>query len=168
MRIFSILKLTLNFALGPAKKLGADVPDRWLATRKEIGIFGFVLVLAHMMCSLLLFGAGSYYGKFFAAEGGISAVGSWSMLFGVAAFAWLWLYNISFKSQQEADKKFLKLITSKNSLILAGVLGAGHITVMGYKGWVHPENWAGGMPPITMVAIAIFLVGFILNLRVRR
>ena len=164
----AFILLTINFGLGPAKALGADVPDPWLASRKELGIFSFMLVLAHLLCSVLTFGSGGYYAKFFVADGSLSAIGSWNMLLGVLSFVWLWIYNISFKTHQEGDEAFLKLISSKNSLILAGLLSAGHVTVMGFNGWMTPQNWAGGMPPITLVAFAVFLVGFIINLRGRR
>ena len=160
--------LTLTFALGPVKSLGFDVPDPWLAIRKEIGIVTFAMVLAHVLCSMLIFGSGAYYAKFFVKGVGMSGIGSWSMLLGVLSFVWLWLYNISFKTLHEGDEKFLQLITSKGSLIVAGLLSAGHVTVMGFAGWIQPENWAGGMPPITLVAFAVFLVGFTINVIARR
>lgn len=168
LALSAFILLTLTFALGPAKALGADVPDAWLAARKEMGIVSFMLVLAHVLSSLLTFGSGAYYAKFFVADGSMSTIGSWAMLLGVASFIWLWLYNISFKTRQEGDEAFLKLITSKGSLILVLLLSAGHVIVMGYKGWLQPENWAGGMPPITLVAFAVFLAGFVINLVARR
>ena len=163
----AFILLAINFALGPARKLGVDVPDPWLAARKELGITSFLLVLMHLIASLLLFGSGGYYAKFFAAKGGLSAIGSWSMLLGVSAFAWLWLYNISFKTHQEGDKEFLKLISSKGSLIFSGLLAGGHVTVMGYRGWLDPGGWPGSMPPITLVAFVVFVCGLVVNLRGR-
>lgn len=164
----AFMLFTFTFALGPARSIGFEVSDPWLATRKEIGIVSFALVLAHVLCSMLIFGSGAYYAKFFEVRGGLSAIGSWSMLLGVLSFVWLWLYNISFKTLQEGDERFLRFITSKASLILAGLLSAGHLSVMGFKGWTQPGNWAGGMPPITMVAFVVFLGGFTINLIARR
>ncbi len=160
--------LAINFALGPARKIGVDVPDDWLDSRKEIGTVAFVMILAHVFFAVLLFGSGAYYGKFFATDGSLSMVGSWSMLLGVLAFIWLWLYNISFKTRQEGDAAFLALITSFGSLRLAGLLAAGHLLIMGFKGWLTPGQWAGGMPPITMVAIAAYLICLFFNLKGRR
>ena len=164
----AFILFTFTFTLGPAKALGSDFPDTWLATRKKIGIASFALVLAHVLCSMLIFGSGAYYAKFFVGSGGLSAIGSWSMLMGVLSFVWLWLYNISFKNLQEGDERFLRFITSKTSLIFAGLLSAGHVTVMGFQGWTQPGNWAGGMPPITLVAFVVFLGGFTVNLIARR
>ena len=168
LALTGFILLTINFALGPAKNLGADVPDAWLAARKEIGITAFLLILTHLYCAVLLFGSGGYYAKFFVPGEGLSAVGSWSMLLGVLAFVWLWLYNISFKTKQEGDEAFIRLVTSRGSLTIAALLSAGHVAVMGFKAWFRPETWAGGMPPITMVAIAVFLIGFVIFLAGRR
>ena len=164
----AITLLALTFGLGPAKALGADVPDEVLKSRKETGIASFVLALAHMLCALLLFGTGGYYGKFFGPEGSLNAVGSWSMLFGVLTFVWLWLYNISFKVHQEGDRAFQQLVTSRGSLLVGALLAAGHVGVMGYRAWFQPGTWSGGMPPITLVAFAALLLALITNIRGRR
>ncbi len=154
--------LAFNFSLQPARALGAEIPHSWIAARKDIGIVSFMTILAHAFCSMLIFGSGAYYGKFFAENGTLTAVGSWSMLFGVLSFTWLWLYNISFKAPQEADKPLLELIGSKSSLFFVGLLAAGHLVVMGYKGWLNPGDWAGGMPPITLVAFLVYILGAVL------
>ncbi len=159
--------LSLNFALGPARKAGLNVPKDWLAARKELGIAAFLLILAHVLLSVLAFGSGAYYGKFFSGDGSLSAIGSWSMLLGVLAFVWLWLYNITFKTQDSWDEAFLKLLFSPGLLYVAGFLAAGHVVVMGFKGWLTPDKWAGGMPPITMVAVAAYVVCLGLNLKGR-
>ena len=152
----------------PGKSLGANVPGSWLSARKEIGLCSFMVILTHAFCSMLTFGSGAYYGKFFTDEHSLTAIGSWSMLLGVLSFVWLWLYNISFKAPQEADKPLLDLISSRGSLILVGLLAAGHVTVMGFNGWLSPGSWAGGMPPITLVAFAIYLPALLIGLRGRR
>jgi hypothetical protein len=167
LALTAFILLTLTFTLGPAKSLGVGVPDPWLESRREIGSVSFLLALTHVFCSMLTFGSGGYYAKFFASEGGINAIGSWSMLLGVLSFVWLWGYYISFKTPHESDKDFLKLITSRGSLTLAALLSAGHVAVMGFKGWILPQDWPGGMPPITLVAFVVFLGGSVINLRGR-
>lgn len=167
LALWGFALLAINFTLQPAKTLGAGIPDSWLAARKTLGISAFMAILAHAFCSMLVFGSGGYYGKFFEADQTLTAVGSWSMLLGILSIVWLWLYNISFKAPQEADKPLLELISSKGSLILVGLLAAGHVTVMGFKGWINPGDWAGGMPPITLVAFAIYLPALVIGLRGR-
>ena len=42
--------------------------------------------------------------------------------------------------------------------------GGAHLVFMGYKGWLNPSGWHGGMPPISLVAFAFFIVGYGANL----
>ena len=41
----AFILLTMNFALGPLKNLGAPVPQGWLNARKAMGMTGFLLVI---------------------------------------------------------------------------------------------------------------------------
>ena len=99
LALTGFILLALNFSLSPARTLGADIPTTWLEARKELGTVSFMILLAHMLCSVLIFGSGAYYAKFFADDRTLTTVGSWSMLLGILAFVWLWLYNISFKAR---------------------------------------------------------------------
>jgi hypothetical protein len=168
LALAGFILLALNFSIGPARTLGVDVPTTWLDARKELGTVSFMIILIHMLGSVLIFGSGAYYGKFFEADKTLSAVGSWSMLLGILAFTWLWLYNISFKAAQTTDKALLELIGSRTSITVLGILVAGHVVVMGYQGWMTPENWAGGMPPITLVAFVVYLATLPLDFFTRK
>jgi Na+/proline symporter len=66
------------------------------------------------------------------------------------------------------DKTFIQFITSRKFLLWAMVLGAVHLVFMGYQGWMTPSGWHGGIPPISMVAIAFFVVGYAANLLGRK
>jgi hypothetical protein len=35
---------------------------------------------------------------------------------------------------------------------------------MGYEGWMKPGRWHGGLPPISLVAFAVFAMAYIVNL----
>jgi len=35
---------------------------------------------------------------------------------------------------------------------------------MGYEGWMKPRHWHGGLPPISLVAFAVFAMTYIVNL----
>jgi hypothetical protein len=39
---------------------------------------------------------------------------------------------------------------------------------MGFQGWMRPSGWNGGLPPISLVAFAIGVVGYGANLVGRR
>ena len=86
------------------------------------------------------------------------------MLFGVLGFAFLWVYNLSFQTFLREERPFIELLTSRKTMTVALVLGGLHLFFMGYKGWLDPSGWHGGLPPISLVAFAFFAVGYAANL----
>ena len=155
--------IACNFGFGPLKNLGVPVPDSWLAARKAVGMTGFLLVLIHALMSFLLFKP-AVYANFFAADGSLTLLAGLSMLAGVLAFVVLWAYNLSFQTFLREDKVFISFITSRRFLLVAFVFGGAHLLFMGYEGWMKPEGWHGGLPPISLVAFAVFAMAYIVNL----
>jgi hypothetical protein len=159
----AFILLTGNFGFGPLKNLGVNVPAGWLNARKAMGMTGFLLVLIHVFMSFLLFSP-SVYAQFFEANGTLTLLGGLSMLGGILAFVVLWAYNTTFQTFLREDKSFIQFITSRKFLLWAMLLGASHLVFMGYKGWMDPAGWHGGIPPVSLVAITVFAVGYVINL----
>jgi DMSO/TMAO reductase YedYZ heme-binding membrane subunit len=159
----AFILLTFNFTFGPLKNLGVPVPNSWLRSRRFIGIVGFILVFIHAVMSFMLFNPANY-AKFFEENGTMTLIAGLSMLTGVLAFIFLWLYNISFNSEIRKDKDLISFITSRKVLLPAMFLGGAHLFIMGYKGWLNPGGWHGGLPPISLVAITFFVVGYTINI----
>jgi DMSO/TMAO reductase YedYZ heme-binding membrane subunit len=159
----AFILITCNFGFGPLNNLGVKVPASWLNARKALGMTGFLLVLIHALMSFMLF-TPAVYGKFFAADGTLTLLAGLSMLGGILAFVVLWAYNLSFQTHLREDKSFIQFITSRKFLLWAMILGAVHLVFMGYQGWMTPSSWHGGIPPISMVAIAFFVIGYTVNL----
>ncbi len=163
----AFILLTFNFSFGPLNNLGVKVPEAWLNARKALGMSGFLLVLIHALMSFMLFKP-SVYGKFFEENGTLTLMAGLSMLAGVLAFVVLWGYNLSFQTHLREDTAFIQFITSRKFLLFAMTLGAIHLFFMGYKGWLNPSGWHGGLPPISLVAFAFFVSGYIVNLLGRK
>jgi DMSO/TMAO reductase YedYZ heme-binding membrane subunit len=163
----AFILLTFNFAFGPLNNLGVKMPKGWLDARKAMGMTGFLLVLIHALMSFMLFSP-DIYGKFFEADGTLTMLAGLSMLGGVLAFVVLWGYNLSFQTHLREDKAFIQFITSRTFLIWAMLLGGVHLVFMGYEGWMNPSGWHGGIPPISLVAISFFAVGYMANLLGRK
>jgi hypothetical protein len=155
--------IACNFGFGPLRNLGVPVPDSWLAARKAVGMTGFLLVLIHALMSFLLFKP-AVYANFFAADGTLTLLAGLSMLAGVLAFVVLWAYNLSFQTFLREDKVFISFITSRRFLLVAFVFGGAHLLFMGYEGWMKPGGWHGGLPPISLVAFAVFAMAYVVNL----
>ncbi len=167
LSLAAFVLLTCNFGFGPLNNLGLRVPVGWLNARKALGMTGFLLALVHALMSFLLFSP-TVYTKFFEADGTLTLLASLSMLAGVLAFVVLWGYNLSFQTHLREDKAFIQFITSRTFLLWAMLLGASHLVFMGYEGWLSPSGWHGGIPPVSLVAIAIFVAGYIANLLGRK
>ena len=159
----AFILLTFNFSLGPLNNLGVKVPEGWLNSRKALGMTGFLLVLIHALMSVMLFKF-SVYSKFFETDGTITLMAGLSMLAGVLSMVILWAINLSFQTYLSEDKAFIQFITSRRFLLTAMLLGAAHLFFMGYKGWLNPSGWNGGLPPISLVAFAFFATGYVINL----
>ncbi len=159
----AFILLTFNFTLGPLNNLGVKVAEGWLNARKAMGMTGFLLVLVHALISFMLFNS-AVFGKFFEANGTLTLLAGLSMLGGILAFVILWGINLSFQTHLREDHDFIRFITSRKFLLLAMLLGAGHIFFMGYKGWMDPSGWHGGLPPISLVGFTFFTVGYVINL----
>ena len=155
--------IACNFGFGPLRNIGVPVPDSWLVARKAVGMTGFLLVLIHALMSFLLFKP-AVYANFFAADGTLTLLAGLSMLAGVLAFVVLWAYNLSFQTFLREDKVFISFITSRRFLLVAFILGGVHLLFMGYEGWMKPGGWHGGLPPISLVAFAVFAMAYVVNL----
>ena len=155
--------IACNFGFGPLRNVGVPVPESWLAARKAVGMTGFLLVLVHALMSFLLFKP-AVYGNFFSQDGTLTLFAGLSMLTGVLAFVVLWAYNLSFQTFLREDKAFISFITSRRFLLVAFILGGAHLLFMGYAGWMKPGNWHGGLPPISLVAFAVFAMAYVVNL----
>ena len=157
-----LILLVFNFAFGPLNNIGVKVPEGWLNARKVLGMTGFLLILIHALMSFMLFSP-NVYGKFFEADGTLTLLAGLSMLGGVLAFVVLWTYNMSFQTHMREDKTFIQFITSRKFLLWAMLLSAAHLIFMGYEGWLNPSGWQGGIPPVSLVAISVFAIGYVIN-----
>ena len=163
----AFILLALNFGLGPLNNMGVKVSEGWLNARKALGMTGFLLVLIHALMSFMLFSP-SVYGKFFVDNGTLTLLAGLSMLAGVLAFVVLWGYNMSFQTFLREDKAFIQFITSRKFMLFAMLFGAAHLFFMGYEGWLKPDGWHGGIPPVSLVAFAFFAVSYVANLLGRK
>jgi hypothetical protein len=163
----AFIMLGCNFAFGPLKNIGINVPGAWLNARKALGMTGFLLVLIHALMSFMLF-TPAVYAKLFEADGTLTLFAGLSMLGGVLGFVVLWAYNLSFQTFLREDHAFIAFITSRKFLLFAMLFSGAHLFFMGYHGWMEPAGWQGGLPPISLIAFAFFVAAYVANLLGRK
>ena len=159
----AFILLAFNFTFGPLKKLGAPIHNSWLRSRRIIGIVGFIQVFVHVIMSFMLFNP-AVYTKYFEQNGTMTLITGLSMIGGVLAFIFLWIYNVSFNAAFRKDKDLISFITSRKVLLSAMLFSGVHLVFIGYNGWLNPGGWLGGLPPISLVAFTFFFVGYVINL----
>ena len=159
----AFILLTINFSLGPLQKLGLPIPNQWLKSRKMLGIMGFLQAFVHVIMSFILLRP-SIYEKFFTPDETLTLFTGLSLIGGITSFIFLWIYNISFNMELRKDKDLISFITSRNVTLFAIFMAGTHLFFMGFEGWLKPEGWHGGLPPISLVGFTFFAVGFVINL----
>ncbi len=167
LALAAYILLIFNFSFGPLSNLGVKVSEGFLNARKALGMTGFLLALIHVLMSFMIFNS-AVYANFFDKNGTLTFIAGMSMLGGILSFVVLWGYNLSFQTQLREDKAFIQFITSRNFLLLSMLFGLVHLFFMGYKGWLNPSAWPGGLPPISLIGFVIFAIGYVINLMGRK
>ena len=142
------------------RKLGVARP---LPAPKRLGLAGFGLTVVHMLMSLVLL-VPKRYDKFFTAEGDLSSIGELSLLFGVLGVAVLAIPAITSLPGMLESLGAARWRRAQRLGLVGLALSLAHVVVMGIKGWLDVGRWPGGMPPMTMIAVALTLPGLVLPL----
>jgi hypothetical protein len=113
------------------------------------------LMFIHVLLSLALLSKGNYP-KFFDADR-MNLTGEGMLLMGVLAAYSFWRLGAS-----DMKPAIQRTLTS-----LGCALVAGHLFIMGYGGWLQPQKWHGGLPPITLLCFLLVMASLIGFLRAR-
>ncbi len=155
--------LSFNFSFGPICNLGLKIPDSWMNARRAMGISAIIMVLIHVLMSFLIFNQATY-SKFFEQNGTLTIFAGLSMLGGVLSFVVIGAYSFGFITHLKENKVFIQFLKSRKFLLFTILLGMIHLFFMGFKGWLIPSDWHGGLPPISLVGFFFFMNSFIVNL----
>jgi len=152
----AVILLASSYLVGRWIKVFEDDPEKRLVLVKFLGLGGFALAALHAVMSLTLLSP-DYYPKFFA-ETKMNLTGEITMLFGVLGLFWMASPALSsLPNMQPALGKRLWLRSQRIGYLALSMTGI-HLFAMGFKGWLTPNEWPGGMPPITMVGFAVVVL----------
>jgi len=159
----SLVLLTASFSISPLTNLGLKIPSYYVNSRHVYGMIGFILTLIHVFMSLILFNP-VMYAKFFLENGSLTFTGGLSILGGILSIAILWFYNWNSQHQLKESKLFNQFTTSRKLILTTLFFVAVHLFFMGYKNWISPSTWQGGLPPISLISFVVFSIGFTINI----
>ncbi|WP_372716936.1 ferric reductase-like transmembrane domain-containing protein [Immundisolibacter sp.] len=156
--------IALAYALGPLARLAPKRFGQHLWLRRYIGIMGFALACLHVVISIFIFNY-HYYRLFFRQAFELTALAEFAMAMG--ALGWFLLLAplaASLPGAQAAlSARYWRWLQRLGTLAM--LFGALHVAY-GVPGWLTPEKWYGGLPPITLwsalgVAIVLGLRGLV-------
>ncbi len=163
LALSSVVFIGLSYALGPLCRFWPKTFVPKLYLKKYFGLIGFGSAAAHGLISLLLFNP-AYYPKFFAEAGKLTMEGEFSMLFGIIA---LFIFAIDAITSIPSIAKamdFKQWLYVQHLGYFAFLLVLLHVGFMGFKGWFKPQDWPGGLYPITLIAAVV--IGLVILLRI--
>ncbi len=127
--------------------------------RRAWGHQGLALAGLHVVVSGILL-TPAYFPKFFAEDQRLSASAATAMLLGAIALillAWLFVASQTQPPTTQPARRSLRRFAGRGVLLLT----AGHVALMGWGNWFVPSAWPGGLPPITLIAFLLAVVGLL-------
>lgn len=143
-----------------------DKPLR-LVVIKFCGIFGFFLAGIHALLSLCLLNP-AYFQKFFGEDGRLNFTGELSITAGVIGLFLLVSPAISTLPMMPKAIGGWRWKRGQRVGYLALAFVVVHLVAMGYKGWMTPSKWPGGLLPISLIAVIVALLPLIVRRKLER
>ena len=128
-----------------------------LVVIKFCGLMGFFLAAVHAFFSLSLLSP-AYYGKYFDEAGRLNLQGEVAMTVGVLALFFLLSPAVTTLPMMPKAIGGQRWKRSQRAGYVALALVVAHLVVLGVKGWLAPQGWHGGIPPVSLVAVVAALV----------
>jgi DMSO/TMAO reductase YedYZ heme-binding membrane subunit len=132
-------------------------PALRLVVIKFCGLMGFFLAAVHAFFSLALLSP-AYYGKYFDDVGRLNLEGEIAMSVGVIALFFLLAPAITTLPGMPKAIGGWRWKRNQRAGYIALALVVVHLVALGFKGWLAPQGWNGGMPPISLIAVIAALV----------
>jgi DMSO/TMAO reductase YedYZ heme-binding membrane subunit len=137
-------------------------PALRLVVIKFCGLMGFFLAAVHGFFSLALLSP-AYYGKYFDDAGRLNLQGEIAMSVGVIALLFLLAPAITTLPGMPKAIGGWRWKRNQRAGYIALTFVVVHLVALGLKGWLAPQGWHGGMPPISLVAVLAALVPLLIR-----
>jgi len=128
-----------------------------LVVIKFCGLMGFFLAAVHVLFSLSLL-TPAYYAKYFDAAGRLNLQGELAMAVGVIALFFLLSPAITTMPMMPKALGGWRWKRTQGAGYVALSLILVHLVALGLKGWLAPQGWPSGLPPISLLAAVATVV----------
>jgi len=138
-----------------------------LVVIKFCGLVGFFLAGIHAFLSVSLLSP-AYYAKYFDTDGRLNLQGELAMSVGIVALFFLMGPAITTLPMMPKALGGQRWKRNQRLGYATLVLVVVHLVVLGLKGWLAPEGWNGGLPPISLLAVVAALIPLVVKRRLVR
>lgn len=153
--VAAIAFVAFSYLTGKWIKAYPNDVKRRRSLAKFLGLSGLYFAGLHIVLSLVLFSPANY-AKFFLPEGGkLNLTGEITFVFGVMAISFLMFPALTTLPLMYEALGGVRWQRAQRMGYWAVAMVAGHTFTMGYKGWLDPSGWHGGMPPITLLGFLL-------------
>ena len=128
-----------------------------LVVIKFCGLVGFFMAGIHAFFSLALLSP-AYYGKYFDPNGQLNLQGELALTVGIVALFLLMSPAIATLPMMAKAMGAARWKRGMRLGYITLLLVTIHLVVLGYKGWLVPQGWHGGLPPISLVAVVLAII----------
>lgn len=148
----ALAMICLSLSMGGLSRIapGCFKSNLWL--RKYFGLAGVALASLHILMSFFILDP-VYFPLFYLEDSGrMTGLAELTMLMG--AVSWVLLLTLGVASLPTVIDNMSRhywLRWQHLAGFWAGVLGGLHV-FYGYAGWIQPDTWSGGLPPITLLS----------------
>jgi len=136
-----------------------------LVVIKFCGLMGFFLAGVHAFFSLCLLSP-AYYGKYFDGDARLNLQGEIAMTVGVLALFFLLAPAVTTLPGMPKAIGGWRWKRNQRAGYIALALVVVHLVALGIKGWLAPQGWYGGIPPVSLVAVVVALVPLVVKRKV--
>ena len=138
-----------------------------LVVIKFCGLMGVFLAAVHAFFSLSLL-TPAYYAKYYDAGGRLNLQGELALSVGVIALFFLMSPAITTLPMMPKALGGWRWKRSQRAGYIALSLVVVHLVVLGWKGWLAPKGWQGGLPPISLIAVVAALIPLLVKRKLVR
>ncbi|MCU0621632.1 MAG: hypothetical protein MUC69_09025 [Gemmatimonadales bacterium] len=135
-----------------------------LVVVKFCGLMGFFLAAAHVLFSFSLI-TPAYFAKYFDADGRLNLEGEVAMATGVLGLLFLLSPALTTLPMMPKSLGGWRWKRSQRMGYVALGLVVAHLVALGWKGWMNPSGWHGGLPPVSLVALVAAVVPLVVKRR---
>jgi len=138
-----------------------------LVVIKFCGLVGFFLAGVHAFFSMCLL-TPAYFAKYFDAGGQLNLQGELGMAVGVVALFFLMSPAITTLPMMPKALGGKRWKRSQRIGYVALILVVVHLVVLGIKGWLAPQGWPTGLPPISLLAVLAAMIPLVVKRKLVR